>query len=31
VILATSAISLALFVAAMVLMFPPVFERLADL
>ena len=31
VILAASAISLALFVAAMVLMFPPVFERLADL
>ena len=31
VILAASAISLVLFVAAMVLMFPPVFERLADL
>ena len=31
VILAASAISFVLFVAAMVLMFPPVFERLADL
>ena len=31
VLLATSAISFVLFVAAMVLMFPPVFERLADL
>jgi len=31
VLVAASAISLVLFVAAMVLMFPPVFERLADL